>query len=90
MLPSQKQRWPLNLQEAFQTSRSNLYKSLYATKHFTFFIKFQVMWIYREISAPVIFVTALLEPNIRWRTKYFRLKWGGLVEPLPLETKHLM
>jgi len=52
--------------------------------------EFLVMWIYREISAPVIFVTALLEPNIRWRTKYFRLKWGGLVEPLPLETKHLM
>ena len=43
---------------------------------------FQVMWIYREISAPILFFRAQFEPNIKWRTKYFRLKWGGLVEPL--------
>ena len=41
-----------------------------------------MMWIYREVSAPVLFLLAQIEPDIRWRTKYFRLKWGGLVEPL--------
>ena len=46
------------------------------------FDTFQMMWIYREISAPVLFVLAQMEPDIRWRTKYFRLKWGGLVEPV--------
>ena len=40
------------------------------------------MWIYREISAPVLFIWAQIEPDIRWRNNYFRLKWGGLVEPL--------
>ena len=40
------------------------------------------MWVYREVSAPVLFLLAQIEPDIRWRTKYFRLKWGGLVEPL--------
>ena len=39
------------------------------------------MWIYREISAPVLFIWAQIEPDIRWRNNYFRLKWGGLVEP---------
>jgi len=44
--------------------------------------EFLMMWIYREVSAPVLFLLAQIEPDIRWRTKYFRLKWGGLVEPL--------
>jgi len=44
--------------------------------------EFLLMWIYREISAPVLFIWAQIEPDIRWRNNYFRLKWGGLVEPL--------
>ena len=40
------------------------------------------MWFYREISAPLLFALAQMEPNIQWRTKQFRLKWGGLVEAL--------
>ena len=47
-----------------------------------FSIFFQLMWFYREISAPLLFALAQMEPNIQWRTKQFRLKWGGLVEAL--------
>lgn len=38
------------------------------------------MWMYREISAPILFFVAQIEPDIRWRAKSFRLKWGGLVD----------
>lgn len=44
--------------------------------------EFLVMWVYREISAPLLFFVAQFETDIRWRTKYFKLKWGGLAEPI--------
>ena len=33
---------------------------------------------YREVSAPVLFFSAQWNPAIRWRTKEFKLKWGGV------------
>ena len=56
-------------------------RNVLSLKKYIFF-SFQLMWIYREISAPVLFIWAQIEPDIRWRNNYFRLKWGGLVEPL--------
>ena len=44
--------------------------------------EFLLMWTYREISAPVLFIWAQIKSDIQWRSNYFRLKWGGLVEPL--------
>jgi ceramide glucosyltransferase len=44
--------------------------------------EFLVTWLFREISAPYLFFLAQLNPAIQWRSKYFRLRWGGLVEPL--------
>ena len=43
---------------------------------------FQVMWLFREVSAPYLFFLAQLNPVIHWRSKFFKLRWGGLVEPL--------
>jgi hypothetical protein len=40
------------------------------------------MWLFREVSAPYLFVIAQINPAIRWRSKDFRLRWGGLVEAI--------
>jgi hypothetical protein len=40
------------------------------------------MWLFRELSAPYLFFLAQLNPSIKWRSSYFRLRWGGLVEPV--------
>ena len=44
--------------------------------------EFLVMWLFREVSAPYLFFLAQLNPVIHWRSKFFKLRWGGLVEPL--------
>ena len=38
------------------------------------------MWLFRELSAPYLFLAAQWNPHIRWRTNEFRLLWGGLAE----------
>lgn len=49
----------------------------------TAFLHFlQVMWLFREFSAPYLFCLAQFNPVIQWRSKFFKLKWGGMVEPL--------
>jgi len=45
--------------------------------------EFLVMWMFREAGAPYLFLHAILNPAIRWRTLEFRLKWGGEAEALP-------
>ena len=35
---------------------------------------------FRECGAPYLFINALLNPSIRWRSKEFRLHWGGKAE----------
>ena len=41
---------------------------------------FVVAWIYRESSALLLFLRALWDPDIKWRTGTYRLKWGGLAQ----------
>eukprot|EP00092_Neocalanus_flemingeri_P005777 GFUD01006219.1.p1 GENE.GFUD01006219.1~~GFUD01006219.1.p1 ORF type:complete len:429 (+),score=27.92 GFUD01006219.1:820-2106(+) len=48
--------------------------------------EFLVMWMFRECGAPYLFLHAILNPAIRWRTLEFKLKWGGKAEPLPART----
>ena len=36
--------------------------------------------LFRECGAPYLFLNALLHPSIRWRSKEFRLHWGGKAE----------
>jgi hypothetical protein len=47
---------------------------------FDFWSVLQATWVYREVSAPYLFLVALFHPAIRWRAGEFRLKWGGVVE----------
>lgn len=44
------------------------------------FPQFLFVWLYREGSAFPIWLSALLNPNITWRTKQFRLRWGGRID----------
>eukprot|EP00096_Caligus_rogercresseyi_P011465 TRINITY_DN4509_c0_g1_i1.p1 TRINITY_DN4509_c0_g1~~TRINITY_DN4509_c0_g1_i1.p1 ORF type:complete len:407 (-),score=30.66 TRINITY_DN4509_c0_g1_i1:383-1603(-) len=44
-------------------------------------LEFLLMWAYREVSAPWLFLSAQLNPGIKWRDKYYKLRWGGLAEP---------
>ncbi|XP_070564425.1 ceramide glucosyltransferase-like isoform X2 [Ptychodera flava] len=41
--------------------------------------EYTVAWITREVLAILAFIEALFDPNIKWRTGTFRLKWGGQV-----------
>lgn len=34
-------------------------------------------WLFREFFAILWFAKALLDPQIKWRTGTYRLKWGG-------------
>jgi len=44
--------------------------------------EFLVMWIFREMQTPYLYVLAQVSPNIQWGANYFRLKWGGVAELL--------
>ena len=49
---------------------------------------FFVVWVYRELTVPYLYVMSLLSPDIKWGTRRFRLKLGGTVElceVLPLQ-----
>ncbi|XP_054161394.1 ceramide glucosyltransferase-B-like isoform X2 [Oppia nitens] len=39
---------------------------------------FVVAWMLRECCALLLFIRALWEPDIKWRTGTFKLKWGGV------------
>jgi hypothetical protein len=48
------------------------------------FSKFEFVlgWFLRELTAPFLFLNALLRPAIRWKAGVYRLKWGGVVEEI--------
>ncbi|CAB4058269.1 UGCG [Lepeophtheirus salmonis] len=39
-------------------------------------LEFLLVWVYREISAPCLFIAAQLNPWIKWRDKYFKTTLG--------------
>lgn len=49
--------------------------------------EFLIGWFLREISAPFLFLNALIQPEIRWRAGVYRLKWGGVVEEVKPKVK---
>ncbi|KAH8299388.1 hypothetical protein KR044_000890 [Drosophila immigrans] len=46
--------------------------------------EFVIGWFFRELSGPYLFLHALWNPAIRWRTRTFKLHWGGVAYELPL------
>lgn len=43
---------------------------------------FVVAWMIRESTAFLLYVKALANPEIRWRSRIFKLRWGGYAEEL--------
>ncbi|CAH0383655.1 unnamed protein product [Bemisia tabaci] len=42
---------------------------------------FVIGWLYREIGGPYLFLHALWDdPAIKWRSRTYKLKWGGVAE----------
>ena len=39
--------------------------------------EFVIGWLFREFSGPYLFCNALWNPAIRWRTRVYKLAWGG-------------
>jgi hypothetical protein len=46
-----------------------------------------VDWGMGSATPPYLFLHAMWNPTIRWRNKEFRLKWGGVAEPIPQSTR---
>ncbi|CCD69753.1 Ceramide glucosyltransferase 2 [Caenorhabditis elegans] len=42
-------------------------------------LKFLLIWLLRELFAPLVFIKAALDPSIRWRDNVFHLAWGGKI-----------
>lgn len=45
-------------------------------------LDFTKAWLYRESTALFIFLKALLQPTVTWRSRTYKLKWGGLAEEI--------
>ncbi|KXJ74655.1 hypothetical protein RP20_CCG013168 [Aedes albopictus] len=48
---------------------------------------FLVGWAFRELSGPYLFFNALWNPAIRWRTRVYKLAWGGVAYELTSQIK---
>lgn len=48
---------------------------------------FVIGWLFRECSGPYLFLHAVISPDIRWRSRVFRLAWGGLAQEIKPPTK---
>jgi ceramide glucosyltransferase len=44
-------------------------------------------WLFRECIGPYLFLCALLDPTIQWRSRTFRLRWGGIAEEVKPKIK---
>lgn len=51
-------------------------------------VEFLAMWIYHEVTTPLSFLVAYAQPEIQWRSKRFKLNWGGTVESLDKKPHH--
>jgi len=46
--------------------------------------EFLIVWLFHEVQTPYVYLCAHLNPQIQWRTNSFRLRWGGIAEPVGL------
>ncbi|KAL7295516.1 hypothetical protein TKK_0011161 [Trichogramma kaykai] len=51
-------------------------------------LEFLIGWILCEATRPYLFVQAVLDPLIQWRSRVYRLKWGGLAEEVKAKVKY--
>lgn len=51
--------------------------------------EYVVSWLYRELTALPVFLRALWNPTVVWRSGVYRLRWGGVAEEIK-KPAHLM
>lgn len=51
-------------------------------------LEFICGWLLSETVRPYLFLQALLDPLIQWRSRVYRLKWGGLAEEVKAKIKY--
>ncbi|RXG53071.1 Ceramide glucosyltransferase [Armadillidium vulgare] len=49
--------------------------------------EFILSWVFREVSALFLYMHAVFNPVIKWRTGYYRLKWWGIAEPINMSKR---
>ncbi|GLV39391.1 Glucosylceramide synthase [Carabus blaptoides fortunei] len=49
---------------------------------------FVVGWLFRECSSPYLFLHALWDPAIKWRSRIYKLAWGGIAQELKPRTRY--
>ncbi|KAI5639187.1 glycosyl transferase family 21 domain-containing protein [Phthorimaea operculella] len=50
-------------------------------------VQFLLGWVWSELCAPFVLLIALLNPEIAWRTRCYRLDWGGRAHELKPKLK---
>lgn len=50
-------------------------------------VEFLIGWILSEVTWPAMTVRSLWDPAVRWRSRTFRLRWGGIAEELKPKIK---
>lgn len=50
-------------------------------------VEFLLAWVWTECCAPFVLVAAVLRPEISWRTRCYRLDWGGRAHELKQKLK---
>lgn len=50
-------------------------------------VQFLLGWVWNECCAPFVLAVALLSPEISWRTRSYRLDWGGRARELSSKLK---
>ncbi|CAG5055353.1 unnamed protein product [Parnassius apollo] len=50
-------------------------------------VQFLLGWVWSECCAPFVLIVALLRPEISWRTRCYRLDWGGRAHELKPKLK---
>ncbi|KAL6436289.1 hypothetical protein ACFW04_004682 [Cataglyphis niger] len=51
-------------------------------------LEFVCGWWLSEITRPYLFLQAVLDPLIQWRSRVYKLKWGGVAEEVKAKVKY--
>lgn len=51
-------------------------------------LEFLFGWILSEATRPYLFLQAVLDPLIQWRSRVYKLKWGGVAEEIKAKVKY--
>ena len=51
-------------------------------------LEFVCGWLLSEITRPYLFLQAVLDPLIQWRSRVYKLKWGGVAEEVKAKVKY--